>query len=34
MPDGEEMFYIFNPALGLLAFKNRFELLEDGRSSN
>jgi hypothetical protein len=26
MPDGEEIFYISNPALGLWAFKERFEL--------
>lgn len=26
MPDGEEIFYISNPALGLWAFKDRFEL--------
>ena len=25
MPDGEEIFYISNPALGLWAFKDRFE---------
>jgi hypothetical protein len=24
MPDGEEIFYISNPALGLWAFKDRF----------
>ena len=27
MPDGEEIFYISNPALGLWAFKERFEAL-------
>ena len=26
MPDGEEVFYISNPALGLWAFKNRFNV--------
>jgi hypothetical protein len=25
LPDGEEIFYISNPALGLWAYKNRFE---------
>ena len=25
MPDGEEIFYISNPALGLWAFKDRFK---------
>ena len=25
MPDGEQIFYIFNPALGLWAFKERFQ---------
>ena len=25
MPDGEEVFYISNPALGLWAHKDRFE---------
>ena len=25
MPDGEEIFYISNPALGLWAFKDRFD---------
>jgi len=25
MPDGEEIYYISNPALGLWAFKDRFE---------
>ncbi|MCK5700948.1 MAG: hypothetical protein KAI29_07340, partial [Cyclobacteriaceae bacterium] len=25
MPDGEEIFYISNPALGLWAYKERFE---------
>ena len=25
MPDGEEVFYISNPALGLWAFKDRFD---------
>lgn len=27
LPDGEEVFYISNPALGLWAFRDRFELL-------
>ncbi len=25
MPDGEEIFYISNPALGLWAFKDKFD---------
>jgi len=25
MPDGEEIFYISNPALGLWAYKDRFD---------
>jgi len=25
MPDGEEIFYISNPAIGLWAYKDRFE---------
>jgi len=27
MPDGEEIYYISNPALGLWAFKDRFDYL-------